>query len=120
MTTVTAVVTTEVRDELVARIDRAYDNLLEISNTSTLAFNDTNEYLRLNGKMLALRVAKEAILGRISEDNVEQFNAVQEEMFKAHRLYVENDFNAGTDGGRSGYSLVIDYMRYSIGLLEKH
>lgn len=116
MTTAT-VVTTEVRDELVERIDGAYAKLLEISNTSTLAFNDTNEYMRLNGKMVALRVAKEAILKRITEDNVEQFNAVKETMFNAHRLYTENDFNAGTDGGRSGYSLVIDYMRYSIGRL---
>lgn len=117
MTTATAATTTEIRDELVERIDAAYANLLDISNTSTLAFNDTNEYLRLNAKMLALRVAKEAILKRISEDSVEQFNAVQEEMFHAHRLYTENDYNAGTDGARSGYSLVIDYMRYSIGLL---
>lgn len=113
----TATVTTEVRDELVERIDGAYAKLLEISNTSTLAFNDPNEYMRLNGKMLALGVAKEAILKRITEDNAEQFNAVKETMFNAHRLYTENDFNAGTDGGRSGYALVIDYMRYSIGRL---
>ena len=113
----TATMTTEVRDELVERIDGAYAKLLEISNTSTLAFNDYNEYRRLNGKMLALRTAKEAILSGISADSVEQFNAVQGEMFNAHRRYTENDFDAGTDGGRSGYSLVIDYMRYSIGRL---
>lgn len=113
----TTTVTTEVRDELVERIDNAYANVLEISNTSTLAFNDPNEYMRLNGKMVALRVAKEAILKRITEDNVEQFNAVKETMFNAHRLHAENDYNAGTNGARSGYSLVIDYMRYSIGRL---
>lgn len=113
----TATVTTEVRDELVERIDGAYAKLLEISNATQPDIDDTYDYLRLNSKMLALRVAKEAVLKRITEDNVEQFNAIQEEMFNAHRLYTENDFNAGTDGGRSGYSLVIDYMRYSIGRL---
>lgn len=116
MTTAT-VATTEVRDELVARIDAAYARLLEISNTSTLAFNDYNEYLRLNGKMLALRTAKEAILSHINADDVEQFNAVQEKMFNEYRIRIENNFDAGTEGGRSGYSLVIDYMRYSIGML---
>lgn len=116
MTTAT-VATTEVRDELVARIDAAYARLLEISTATPFDIDDTNDYLRLNSKMLALRVAKEAILKRITEDNVDQFNAVQEEMFHAHRLYAENDYNAGTDGARSGYSLVIDYMRYSIGML---
>lgn len=113
----TATLTTEVRDELVERIDAAYANLLDISNTSTLAFNDANEYLRLNGKMLALRKAKETILNRICEDSIEQFNAAQDQIFKAYRLYIEKDFNAGTDGARSGCSLVIDYMRYSIGRL---
>jgi hypothetical protein len=115
--TAATVAKTEVRDELVARIDSAYTRLLELSNVTPLDFDDHNDYLRLNSKMLALRIAKEAILKRISDDSVEQFNAVQEEIFQDHRLYTENDFNAGTDGARSGYSLVIDYMRYSIGML---
>lgn len=117
MAPVTMEATTEVRDELVERIDEAYGKLLDISKTSTLAFNEPNEYRRLNGKMLALRKAKETILNRISEDSIEQFNAAQDEIFKAYRLYIEKDFNAGTDGARSGCSLVIDYMRYSIGRL---
>jgi hypothetical protein len=118
MTTAT-VATTAVRDELVERITNAYARLLDLSKTSTLAFNDTNEYLRLNGKMLALRQATEAIRNGIATDDLEQFKAVETEMFKAHRRFAENDFNSGTAGGRSGYSLVIDYMRYSIGCLTK-
>jgi hypothetical protein len=116
MTTAT-VTTTEVRDELVERINTAYARLLDVSTTSTLAFNDYNEYRRLNGKRLALRTAQEMILSRINADDVQQFNAVKDEVFKEYRIRIENNFDAGTEGGRSGYSLVIDYMRYSIGLL---
>jgi hypothetical protein len=118
MTTAT-LATTEVRDELLERITNAHANLQTLARTSTLAANDYNEYQRLNAKMLALTMAAETIMAHINADDIEQFNVVKAEMFKAHRTFTDNDFNAKTAGGRSGYSLVIDYMRYSIGCLAK-
>lgn len=117
MTTAT-VVATEIRDELVERINRAHACLQNLSDTSTLAFNDHNEYFRLNAKMLALMTAAETIMDEIDADDLEQFKAVQAGLFDAHRAFTEIDFDAKTAGYRSGYSLVIDYMRYSIAHLE--
>ena len=117
MTTAT-VVTTEIRDELVERINSAHARLQTEIDTSILAFNDHNEYFRLNAKMLALMTAAESIMDGIDADDLEQFKAAQAGLFDAHRAFTEIDFDAKTAGYRSGYSLVIDYMRYSIGRLE--
>ena len=115
MTTATA--TTEVRDELVERIDEADARVRNICDTSVLAHNDVNEYIRLSSKILALRKAKETIQKRVQTDDETQFNAALEDIFKAYRESTEAEHTPKTDGARGGYSLAIDYMRYSIGQL---
>lgn len=111
-----AVVTTNLRTELVKRLTEASARLVADGQRQDIS---KQEYIRVNVKALSVLASIQIVMDTLTTDDVDQFLAVKKVISDIHQVYCDNDTNDFTSGSRSGYALVIRYMEMVLKIAQR-